>query len=62
MAAEMVVFIATCAAIAPVEPLLMPKVDPGLKPYHPEVWRHIADSLERIENDESVGSGVGSKF
>ena len=62
VAAEMVVFIATCAAIAPVEPLLMPKVDPGLKPYHPGMQCDIADSLERIENDESVGSGVGSKF
>lgn len=37
VAAEIVVFIATCAAIAPAEALDMPKVEPGLKPYQPHL-------------------------
>ena len=32
-------FMATCAAIAPVSPVCMPSVEPGLKPYHPKPER-----------------------
>ena len=35
VAAERVVFIATCAARAPMLPLLMLSVEPGLNPYQP---------------------------
>mmetsp|Transcript_80694 Transcript_80694/g.164241 ORF Transcript_80694/g.164241 Transcript_80694/m.164241 type:complete len:200 (-) Transcript_80694:895-1494(-) len=35
LAAAMVVFIATCAAINPVAMSLKPRVEPQLKPYHP---------------------------
>ena len=35
VAADKVVFIATCAAMAPVAPSCMPRVLPGLKPYQP---------------------------
>ena len=35
VAAEMVVFMATWAAKAPVSPLCIARVEPGLKPYQP---------------------------